>query len=438
MRQLRRPLRDERGLPFAAEGDEGEDVGALRFAAHGLVPGVVEKLGLGLAADEFGRGVFDDAGDVGLEGGGFRYVFLRGLVRGDVAGGQRLDVALEAAVSDGRDLKVEDGLHRFGGGGEHRVQVHGLLSHRNDVPATLQRQKELAPHPVGLVGAAVQRAGGEQQKKVRPLRDLCEDLFRPLARIDAVDVQEDVVATSCERSFDQPREKVARRVPPVADEDGLLTHDVQARVESSTAAKHGTEISRVGAEVQARRRFSTAPSSESFGRERRVKGRNFNGSLQRVPSRRTGRGEGAGGRAASPAFRRSGSPGRQASRPRPRSPASRPSASAPALRASRPSLGASRAGLFARQSGSGTSRARPGALCARLFGPCARLFTLRAKLGSLVCKALGRAQSFLPCAQSSEPCGRAPEPREHSFRPRPRSPGVPRPACRASCAGRDG
>ena len=67
-----------------------------------------------------------------------------------------------------------------------------LLSHRNDVPATLPRQKELVPHPVVLVGAAVQRAGGQQQKKMRPLRDLREDLFRPLARIDAVDVQKDV------------------------------------------------------------------------------------------------------------------------------------------------------------------------------------------------------------------------------------------------------
>ena len=293
MRQLRRPLRDQRGLPLAAQGDEGEDMGSLRLPAHGLVPGVGEELGLRLAADEVRRGVFVDAGDVGLEGGGFRYAFLRCLVRGDVAGGQRLDVALEGAVSDGMDLKVEDGLHRSGGGGAHRVQVHGLLSHRNDVPAALPRHKELAPHPVVLVGAAVQRAGSEQQKKVRPLRDLCEDLFRPLARIDAVDIQEDVVAPSCERPFDQPRKKVARRVPPVTDEDGLLTHALQARVASSTAAQHGTEISRVGAEAQARRRFSTAPSSESFGRERRVKGRNFNGSLQRVPSRRTGRGEGS-------------------------------------------------------------------------------------------------------------------------------------------------
>jgi hypothetical protein len=93
-------------------------------------------------------------------------------------------------------------LHRFGGGGAHRDRVYGFLSHRNDVPATLPRQKELVPHPVGLVGAAVQRAGSQQEKKVRPLRDLREDLFRPLARIDTVDVQEDVVAMSCERPFD--------------------------------------------------------------------------------------------------------------------------------------------------------------------------------------------------------------------------------------------
>jgi hypothetical protein len=38
------------------------------------------------------------------------------------------------------DLKVEDGLHRFRGGGAHRDRVYGLLSHRNNVPATLQRQ----------------------------------------------------------------------------------------------------------------------------------------------------------------------------------------------------------------------------------------------------------------------------------------------------------
>ena len=38
MREVRGPLRDERGLPLAAEGDEGEDVGALGFVRSGLWP----------------------------------------------------------------------------------------------------------------------------------------------------------------------------------------------------------------------------------------------------------------------------------------------------------------------------------------------------------------------------------------------------------------
>ncbi len=66
MRQLRRPLRHQRGLPLASEGNEGEDVGPHRLAAHGLVPRIGEELGLGVAADEIRRGVFDDAGDVDL------------------------------------------------------------------------------------------------------------------------------------------------------------------------------------------------------------------------------------------------------------------------------------------------------------------------------------------------------------------------------------
>ena len=240
MRQVRRPLRHQRGLPLAAEGDEGEDVGALRFAAHGLVPGVVEELGFGLAPDEFRRGVFDDAGDVGFERGGFRYDFLRCLVRGDVAGRQRLDVVLEAVVSDGIDLKVEDGLHRFGAAA--RIAAWSTDSSRT---GTMFRRRSSARRSSRRTQSvsSVQRssAPGSQQKNMRPLRDLREDLLRPLARIDTVNVQEDVVATSFERPFDQPRKKVAHHVPPVTDEDGLLTHDVQARVESSTAAKHRTE-----------------------------------------------------------------------------------------------------------------------------------------------------------------------------------------------------
>ena len=40
---------------------------AVRFGAAGFEPGVVEELRLGFAADEFRRGVFEDAGDVGVE-----------------------------------------------------------------------------------------------------------------------------------------------------------------------------------------------------------------------------------------------------------------------------------------------------------------------------------------------------------------------------------
>jgi hypothetical protein len=67
MREVRRPLRHERSLPLAAEGDEGEDVRALGFVVLGLRPGVVEEPGFRLAADELRRGIFDDAGDVCCE-----------------------------------------------------------------------------------------------------------------------------------------------------------------------------------------------------------------------------------------------------------------------------------------------------------------------------------------------------------------------------------
>lgn len=64
MRQLRRPLRHERGLSLAPERDEGEDVRARRLGFADLRPGVGEKLGFIFAADELRRGVFDNAGDV--------------------------------------------------------------------------------------------------------------------------------------------------------------------------------------------------------------------------------------------------------------------------------------------------------------------------------------------------------------------------------------
>src|ERR1700724_2754398 len=68
MRELRRPFRHERGLALAAEGDEGEDVRAFGFVVLGLRPGLVEELSFGVAADEFSRSIFVDAGDVGADG----------------------------------------------------------------------------------------------------------------------------------------------------------------------------------------------------------------------------------------------------------------------------------------------------------------------------------------------------------------------------------
>ena len=75
----------------------------------------------------------------------------------------------------------------------------------------------------------------------------------------------------------------------IANEDRFPAHVMKTPVESRTAAKHGTEISSVGAEAQARRRFSKAPWLGSFWEGGRVKSRNFNSSLQQVLSRRTGR-----------------------------------------------------------------------------------------------------------------------------------------------------
>ena len=63
-REFGGPLRDERGFPFAAEGDEGEDVGRGVSPRTDLRPSVGEELRFVFAPDEFGRGVFDDAGDV--------------------------------------------------------------------------------------------------------------------------------------------------------------------------------------------------------------------------------------------------------------------------------------------------------------------------------------------------------------------------------------
>ena len=52
IREVRRPIRDERGLPLAAKGDEGENVRALAFVVLGLRPGLVEEPSFGVPADE--------------------------------------------------------------------------------------------------------------------------------------------------------------------------------------------------------------------------------------------------------------------------------------------------------------------------------------------------------------------------------------------------
>jgi len=93
-RQFRRPFGHEGGFSFAAEGGEGEEVGTgrrmpdtrCRMANAG--PGVVEELGFRFAADELGGGVFEDAGEVGLEFGGDDWK-----IRSDRPGFEWLDLA---------------------------------------------------------------------------------------------------------------------------------------------------------------------------------------------------------------------------------------------------------------------------------------------------------------------------------------------------------
>ena len=91
-----------------------------------------------------------------------------------------------------------------------------------------------------------------RQKKVRPAPG-------PVSRICSAhspasmqsNIQQTVVAMVVECRLRRSRAKsaypfaVASHVA-VADEDRFLTHDMKTRVESSTAAQHGTEKSRVG------------------------------------------------------------------------------------------------------------------------------------------------------------------------------------------------
>jgi hypothetical protein len=63
-RQRRDPLRDQRGLPFATQRDEGEDAGPRILGATNLEPRLVEQLHFGIAPDQLRRRLSDDAGDV--------------------------------------------------------------------------------------------------------------------------------------------------------------------------------------------------------------------------------------------------------------------------------------------------------------------------------------------------------------------------------------
>ena len=63
-RERRDPLRDQRGLPFATERDEGENAGPRAFGTTNLEPRLVERLHFVIAPDQLRRRVPDDAGDV--------------------------------------------------------------------------------------------------------------------------------------------------------------------------------------------------------------------------------------------------------------------------------------------------------------------------------------------------------------------------------------
>jgi hypothetical protein len=63
-RERRDPLRDQRGLAFATERDEGENAGPRALGATNLEPRPVEQLHFIIAPDQLRRRVPDDAGDV--------------------------------------------------------------------------------------------------------------------------------------------------------------------------------------------------------------------------------------------------------------------------------------------------------------------------------------------------------------------------------------
>ncbi len=216
-------FRRRRG-PLATEGDEGEDMGAAFFHAHRLVPRVREEFLLVVAPDEVRRGVFQDAGDVGLQRRGAGSSRTRRIVRWNEPGHQRFEVTVERTLSNRGDLEIEDGLHWLGTRRAHRRQVHGFLEHWDDVPAMLHGSEEFAPHPIVVVGAAVERAGCQQQQKMRTTRYLGGDLCRPWTRIDTIHIEKGIVSAMCELLSEQASKGFPGGVPSIADERGFVAH----------------------------------------------------------------------------------------------------------------------------------------------------------------------------------------------------------------------
>jgi hypothetical protein len=88
------------------------------------------------------------------------------------------------------------------------------------------RQLEFATDPIARIGTAIQRARSEQEKKMGTSGDFREYLVCPGARIDAVDIKEDVVALMFQGGFQGSRKRLANGVSSIADEDGFIAHGI--------------------------------------------------------------------------------------------------------------------------------------------------------------------------------------------------------------------
>ena len=64
------------------------------------------------------------------------------------------------------------------------------------------RQLKLSPYPVILIFATIQGAGRKQQKEMRSFRHFFTNLVRPLAGVDRIHIEENIVAMMCEFLLD--------------------------------------------------------------------------------------------------------------------------------------------------------------------------------------------------------------------------------------------